>query len=483
MGIKMTPRLRDILKPRFHLFSAVAGLTFFAGCSVSPPGGRMATVASMAPDSWNASREARAGIDDDWIARFGDKQLSSLVDEAMQGNFDLQVAAERIRRAESVARLAGAPARPQLDAQLSGLRQKQRFVGLPFGGDAQSNNFGASLNVNWELDVWGRVRAGQRAAVADLQAREFDYKAGMTSLAAQLAKAWFALGETNDQIALAEEAVSIRDTVATAFQERFESALNEDGGLGTQIRLAQSDLESSKATLALWQGERERALRQIELLLGRYPSGKNLTNRGLPSPPPSPPSGLPSELLKRRPDVLAAERRFAGAGQRAKEARLARFPRLSLTASTGTVTDSLDNVLDSSFGVWSIGGGLVQPILTGGRLKEEELIARSDERIALGDLQNTVLQAFGEVEQALVAEKYLTKRVGALAKSAERAASASLASAQDFADGNVDALTLLTAQDRRIQTALLLANLRRIRLDNRVDLHLALGGDFRVRGK
>lgn len=218
-------------------------------------------------------------------------------------------------------------------------------------------------------------------------------------------------------------------------------------------------------------------------MLGRYPSGKNLTNRGLPSPPPSPPSGLPSELLKRRPDVLAAERRFAGAGQRAKEARLARFPRLSLTASTGTVTDSLDNVLDSSFGVWSIGGGLVQPILTGGRLKEEELIARSDERIALGDLQNTVLQAFGEVEQALVAEKYLTKRVGALAKSAERAASASLASAQDFADGNVDALTLLTAQDRRIQTALLLANLRRIRLDNRVDLHLALGGDFRVRGK
>lgn len=442
----------------------------------------MASVSSMAPDSWNATRQASAGIDNAWIDRFGDPQLSALVDQAMAGNLDLKVAAERVRRAQASARLAGADALPQLDASLTGTRQSQRYSFLA-NNAFQYNTFGASLNVNWELDVWGRVRAGQRAAVADLQAREFDLKAARTSLAAQLAKAWFALGEANDQIQLADEAVRIRTIVLDAFQERFDRAINEDGGLGTQIRLAQSDLESSKATLATWQGERERALRQIELLLGSYPAGKNITRKGLPAPPPAPPAGLPSELLMRRPDVLAAERRFAANAERTTEARRARFPSISLTGSNGTSTESLSKVLDSSFGVWSVGSGIAQPILQGGRLMEQENIARSDQRIALTELQQTVLKAFGEVEQALVAETYLAKRITALTKSAERAEAASLASAQDFADGNVDALTLLTAQDRRIQSALQLANLKRIRLDNRVDLHLALGGDFKVRSR
>jgi len=125
----------------------------------------------------------------------------------------------------------------------------------------------------------------------------------------------------------------------------------------------------------------------------------------------------------------------------------------------------------------------VQPIFTGGQLLEEQRIAVSDERIALEELQRDVLAAFGEVEQALVAEEYFARRVEAVAASARLARAAAESAVQDFADGVVDALTLLRAQDRMIQTSLQLASLRRARLDNRVNLHLALGGDYELGGK
>ncbi len=456
-----------------------------AGCSATAPDSRVAAVARMAPEGWSASREARAGVDNGWLRRFGDPQLAKLVDEAMADNPDLGVAAERVRRSQAVARLAGAEMKPQLQGQFTGRAQKQNLVGFPFPGGQSfvSESYGTSLDINWELDVWGRVRAAQGAAVADAQAGAMELEAARTSLAAQLAKAWFALGEANEQIELAREAVETRGLVATAFEERFERAIDDQGGTASQVRLAQTDLESSRATLALWEGERQRALRQIELLAGRYPEGKGWTSAGLPSPPPAPPAGLPSELLLRRPDLLAAERRLAAAGRRADSARRARFPRFSLTGSRGTSSDSLDEVLDSRFGVWSLGGGLVQPIFSGGRLLGEQRVAESDERIALRELQRDVLRAFGEVEQALVAEVYFAKRVEALSETARLASAAAEAAVQDFTDGVVDALTLLQAQDRKIQTGLSLASLRRARLDNRVNLHLALGGDFKLRGE
>jgi hypothetical protein len=177
-------------------------------------------------------------------------------------------------------------------------------------------------------------------------------------MAAQIAKAWFALGEANEQIVLAEAAVVVREKTVQSFEERFAAALVEEGGNASQLRLAQTELAGSRATLALWQSERERALRQIELLAGRYPAGRMLSASGLPALPPPPPAGLPSELLLRRPDLLAAERRFAAAAKRSKAARLAKYPSFSLTGSRGTNSDSLHEVLNSSNGVWSLAGGV-----------------------------------------------------------------------------------------------------------------------------
>ncbi|NRB26104.1 MAG: efflux transporter outer membrane subunit [Roseibacillus sp.] len=462
---------------------AVFGLAVLAaGCAVRPPESRISKVSAGVPERWIASKAARAGIDQDWIKRFGDSQLVALVDESMKNNPDLRVAAERIRRAEAVARLSGAARRVQVSGQITGQLQKQRFPGFPLKlGSNTAEVYGASLDVNWELDLWGRLRATQRAEIADQEAQEQDYRAARVSMAAQLAKAWFALGEANEQIGLAQGAILVRDKTARSIRERFAGAL--EGGLASQLRLAETDLAGSRAALARWEAERERALRQVELLVGRYPKGGSLSRRILPRAPASPPAGLASELLLRRPDILAAERRYAAAGSRFKAARLARYPSFSLTGRRGTSTDALHEVLDSRFGVWSLSGGVIQPLLSGGRLRQEAKIAGHDEEIALRELQRSVLRGFGEVEQALVAEEYFSKRERAEAESARSAREAAEAAIVDFAGGAVEALTLLSAQDRQVQTAFQLASLRRMRLDNRVNLHLALGGDFKLRGQ
>ncbi|MDG2488069.1 MAG: efflux transporter outer membrane subunit [Roseibacillus sp.] len=451
-----------------------------SGCSVVAVERSTDPVNKDYPSGWSVNPAGELGVDQNWIARFKDRQLAILVAEAMNQNPDLRATAERVLRAEAVARLAGARKKPQVSGQISGLQQKQRFPGFPIKlGSNTAESYGASLDINWEPDLWGRMRASQRAEVAESMAQSQDYRAARASLAGQLAKAWFVLGEAMEQIMLAEAAIEVRVKTVASIRERFAAAL--EGGLASQLRLAETDLASSRASLARWQAERAQAQRQIELLVGRFPAGMVAQPRGLPTAPPVPPSGLPSELLQRRPDIIAARQRYTAAGNRKSAARAARFPSFSLTGRAGTSTGALEEVLDSGFGIWSVAGSVVQPLIGGGRLRVEERIAGHDEIIALRELQGTILRAFAEVEQALVAEEFYAKREAAVADSARLAREAAEASILDFADGAVDALTLLAAQDRKVQTAFQLVSLRRIRLENRINLHLALGGDFQFR--
>jgi NodT family efflux transporter outer membrane factor (OMF) lipoprotein len=467
--------------------AVAAAALLLGGCTVgSSPDSEVAAVAAMAPKGWAATKEGRAGVDRAWIARFNDRQLEGLVEQSLEQNFDLRAAAERLRQAEALARQAGASLKPQVEGSLQGSNSEQKFVGFPFGDgipSSISDSYGSSLDVAWELDVWGRVRAGQSAAVGEAEAQGYELAAARNSLAAQIAKSWFALGEAVEQMQLARDELQVRRDAVEAVRGRFEAALQEEGGSASQLRLVQTELASAEADFAFWEGERERAGRQVEVLAGRYPAGLVEKERGMPAQPPRPPAGLPSELLLRRPDVLAAERRFASSGKRVDEARLAYYPSFRLTGSLGTSTTSLDKLLDSNFGVWSYGAGIVQPIFTGGRLKEDRRIAASRERESLAALQQTVLNAFGEVEQSLVAEDYISRRVEAVGRAAELARDAALSAAEEYAGGSGDVLTLLAALAQRIETASQLVTLRRLWLDNRVNLHLALGGDFRVRSK
>lgn len=469
---------------RIVIFFIVA--VCLCGCVPTAAPSRIDEANVEVPEAWRSSPSARKGVDRDWIQGIGGRQLASLVGEAMKSNPDLRAAAARVEKASAEARIAGAGRLPTLSGEGGMQRNQQRFVGFPFaapGGGVPGelfNNYGVSLNAAWELDVWGRLRAGQRAALADLEAEAAEMEAARVSLAAQVCKAWLALAEANEQVTLAEESTEARQILAAAVRERFERAITEDGGSAAQVRLTESEVAVGDALLAERKQERERAIRQLELLLGRYPSGKWIAASRLPSMPGRPPAGIPSELLMRRPDILAAERRLAAEGGRTREAQLARFPSIRLTGSMGTTTDSLRDILNSDFGVWSLGGSLTQPIFQGGRLAAQVERSRAVERRTAADLQRTVLRAFGEVEQALAADAFLREREAATARATALATDAALRAEEEFGAGTGDVLTLIDTRKQQIDTASQLAAIRRLRLDQRIDLHLALGGGFNL---
>ncbi len=467
--------------------STTVFLVTSCGSGVAPDS-QMEAVSAIAPGSWSASRAGRAGVDEEWVSRFGDRQLTALVSEAVRANPSMQSARERVNRAVILAKGSQAPALPQASAGLSANRNKQVFVGLPIPGSSGpltslATTLGASLDVSWEPDIWGKVSAAQSAELARLGAEENAFRAAQASLAGQVVKAWLALGEANEQLGLAKESLDIRKKTEVAIEERFALSLGDEGGTAAQLRLARTDSANAEGTIEQWKAEIARARRQLELLVGRYPAGQAGEGVTLPKLPPKPPTGLPSELLQRRPDVLEAERRFAAAIKDTKVADLARFPSFSLTSNVGRTSSQFQDLLDSDFGVWSLGGNLVTPILSGGRLQGDFQSAGSRERGALADLQRKVLDAFGEVEQALVADYFFDQRVAAARRALKEAKEADSASSRDYADGVDTVLTVLQARGQRIQIASQLVTLRRQRLQNRVDLHLALGGDFKVRGK
>lgn len=462
------------------------GLLCFPACRALSPANQLEQAELSPPSSWQASKEARSGVDHDWISRFKDSRLQKMVDEALANNRDLRAAAARRDQALQQARIAGAAGLPSADLSFGGNRQKQNFIGFPVGGPGAEpggvfsntfNQFNLNLAVNWELDIWGRIRAGQAAATAEAEAAEQEIRAAQTSLAGQIASTWFSLCEAREQVALASEAESLFRQTAEAVRDRFARGQQEDGGAGAQLRLAETDVATAQAARVERQQALEQATRQLEILLGRYPAGQ-ISSASLPSVPSKPPVGLPSELLQRRPDVLAAERRFAASGKRLSEARRALFPRLSLTTGGGTATGELGDLLKSDFGVWQLAGNVIQPIFTGGRLRAEANVRYAREREALADLQQTVLRAFGEVETALMAEKLLTQREASLASALSFARQADEAARADFASGVTDLLNVLSAQNRVVQLRAQLITLRRLRLENRINLHLALGGDF-----
>lgn len=466
--------------------AGVAGL-LLAGCVVAPPASRMAE-AGAAPGSWSATREAKAGIDDRWVKRFGGRELTGLVAEAYAANRDLRAAAARVERAAAAAKGAGAAARPQINAAVTGNRDARNFIGFPVGGGPGgegvlrtiNNTYGTQLGLSWEIDLWGRVRAGEQAALADLQAQGNAYRGARASLAAQIVRGWLLIAEIHAQIELAEEAVETRRATSELVRGRFERAAGGAQASASQLRLAETDVETARAALAGRQGERDQALRQLEILLGRYPAAGVAGASALPPVPAMPPAGLPSELLLRRPDVLVAERQLAAAGRRRDEAFLAFFPSFTLTASRGQSTDQLRRIFDSAFGVWSIAGQAAQPVLQGGRLKSQLEARTAEEKEALAGLQQTVLNAFGEVETALAADRFLAARVESIDAAFALARDGAESARRDFSLGTGDVLTLLAAENRRIDLASQRLTLRRLRLENRVNLHLALGGDFTI---
>ncbi len=417
-----------------------------------------------------------------WWSSFKDAQLDSLVAEVLWRNYDLAAVAASLDAAAARARIAGADVWPTLDLGLSGARRKQNFIGLPIGppggGGAvlstTSNSFGLSASSAWELDLWGRIRAGKRGALADVQAAAADLEAARLSLAAMTAKAWFGASEALLQVRLAQTTSDSYGRTGDWVRDRYDRGLRSS----LDLRLALANAASAAATTALREQLLDVATRQLEIILGRYPAAAIALQDSLFPVPPPVPAGLPSTLLLRRPDLIAAERRLVAADARLAEAWRAQFPRLGLTGSAGTSSSELADLLDNDFSVWSVAGNLLQPLFQGGRLRAGVDLAAAGVKQAAAAYASRLLQAFAEVESALAAEQLLARREHQQAIAAEQSVAARQLAEDRYHAGLEPYVTVLEAQRRGLVAESLLLAIRRQRLDARVNLHLALGGGF-----
>jgi NodT family efflux transporter outer membrane factor (OMF) lipoprotein len=461
---------------------SLAILLLLAGCG-SAPEVRPPVLDVDVPEAWTAVSPGETAAESgegggSWWHLFGDVKLNDLVAEALERNFDLEGAAARIDAAAAQARIAGSHLPPDLAASLTAARRKQRFVGLPIPGDdvltSTSNSFGASLDVTWEIDLWGRIRSGRSAALADVEAARADLEGARLSLAAQTAKTWFAAAEASQQVRLAEETVESYGRSAEEVRERYVRGVLSS----LDLRLALSNLASAEALLEAREQQLDESVRQLEILLGRYPGRGIAPAVELPGVPDPPPPGLPSDLVFRRPDLASAERRLASADARLAQARAGLYPRLSLTGGAGTASDELRDLLDRNGSVWNIVGNLLQPLFQGGRLRAGVDLAEASTRQAAAAYGGALLNAFAEVEATLAAEGRLARREDRLAEAAGQAAAAEELAGEQYRLGLVDQVTLLEAQRRNLTARSEYISARRARLDARVNLHLALGGGF-----
>ncbi len=453
-------------------------LLFIAACA-SAPGMKRPALRSATPEAWTAGATTQAPGDTLWWTRFGDARLDSLIREAITHNFNLQATAARLRAAAAQAKIAGAPLYPQIGAGFGASRRKQNFIGLPIPGSggvlsSTTNSFGVSIDLSWEGDLWGRLGAGKAAATADYQAARADLRGARLSLSAQTARAWFAAIEARRQVALAQASVENYQTSLEQVRTRYERGLRPS----LDLRLTASNLAIAKDLLQQRKQRYDSVLRQLELLLGRYPGAMLTPGVSLPPVPEEVPAGLPADLVGRRPDLVGAERRLAASYARLKQARRALYPRISLTASGGTASNDLNDLLKGDFSVWNIVGNIVQPLFQGGRLRGGIDLARSQSDQALALYAQSVLAAFADVERALSAERFLAHRQEALEEATEQALAARRLAEERYAGGLTDLITMLDAQRRAYDAESRLLSVRRLRLDARIDLHLALGGGF-----
>ncbi len=482
----MTGSRRRHLATRSPLPATGAALILVA-CASGPPPAPLA-LGVEPPASWSAPAAGDAPPagpppDAPWWSGFGDEELDRMVDLALAANRDLAAAAARVEAASAQARIAGAALLPQAALGADAGRRRQNFIGLPIPGreggvlSSLSTTFGGSLGLSWEADLWGRLAAGEAAALSELSASRADLDGARLSLAGQTARAWFAAIEAAGQVDLAERTLETRRVTRDQIRRRFEAGLRS----ALDLRLAIANHAAAEAALAGRRRQLDASVRRLELLLSRYPGAElagRLAGRALPALPPAPPAGLPAELVTRRPDLAAVDRRLEAAGLGIRQARAALYPRLSLTGSAGRLGGEVGDLLDSDFSVWSIASSLLAPLFQGGRLRAGVELAEARYEELAERYAQTVLRAFAEVELALAAEEHLAGQAAALAVAAEQSAEAERQAEDRYRAGLGPYLAVLEAQRQAADTRSRLLETRRQLLDARVDFHLALGGGW-----
>lgn len=464
-------------------FLAIPLALLLAGCTVGPNYERPkvpAPISFRAPEPLPPDQAASLA-DLKWFEVFKDPELQQLVRTGLTQNYDLRDAVARVEQARANLGITRSNQIPQLRAGGDvDLTRLSRDGSLPLPASFvpnQNRNWGeASLQMlSFELDLWGRLRRATEASRASLLSAEENRKAVVTTLVSDVATAYFNLRELDYELDISTSTLATRQESLELTRQR------ETGGVATELDLRQSEqlVETAAETIPSLQQQIEQTENQISLLLGQNPGpvarGKSLTDQEFP---PEVPSGIPSALLNRRPDIRAAEQNLIAANAQIGVAKAAYFPQISLTAALGGQSTQLASLFAGPKAIYNFVPQVSQPIFTAGKLKSGVRLAEAERDSALVQYEKAISTAFSEVSNALVAHQRVRE-----SRVHQQALVAALEDRKRLSymryRGGVDTQLNALDSDRDLfQAQLTLAQLKRGEIISVVQLYKALGGGW-----
>ncbi|MGA9725402.1 MAG: efflux transporter outer membrane subunit [Candidatus Binatus sp.] len=411
-----------------------------------------------------------------WWSVFKDQNLQQLIAVALAHNYDLQLAVARVDQARSLVWVAASPFYPQAGYQAFAGRERIFLPNEEAGGNLTFNAFGALLNATWEIDVWGRIRRSTEAARANLFAQEDVRRGVMLTLVSDVATGYFRLIELDREMAIAQESSRTYKQTLDLFSQRFE--FGKDSKL--PVERAQAAYDFSIASIASLQRARVQQENALSVLLGAYPReierGMDLTEQSMPIAP----VGLTTDLLQRRPDIMQAEQTMIGANAEIGVAVANFFPRIGITALYGGQSPNIGDVFESSFSIWNIAGGFAGPLFQGGRLIESYYAQQAFWDQTIAQYKQTVLVAFQEVSDSLIAEQTLIDQRAALVHQVGSLRESVDLSLLRYNAGRASYFEVLEAEQLLFPAEDAVAQTQRDQLLAIVNLYKALGGGWNL---
>jgi len=428
-----------------------------------------------APIYRDATAQTASAISPDWWRTFNDPALDALETRALAANQDLRAALARVQQARAVAGVARADYLPSLSADPSVNRERtSRTVDNTLPA-SPSTTYRLPLDLTWELDLFGRVRRLNESTRAELAAAGATFEAARLSLTAEVATTHFTLRALDRELSVVNSTAALRRDALKLVRARADSGTASD----LDVSRAETELSTTEADAAALASRRASTQDALAVLLGEAaPAFADAANTELASNIPSVPAGLPSSLLSRRPDIVAAERALAAANARIGVAKSAFFPSISLTGSAGYASADINNLFKSDSRLWSIGPSLYLPIFQGGRNRANLANARAVFEENLAAYRQSVLVAFREVQDALTTSRLLVDQSAAQSRAVTSARRGAELAQKRYDAGYVSYLEVVDAQRTALEVERADARLAGQRWVTEIALIKALGGGW-----
>ncbi len=446
----------------------------FAGCALGPDYRRPHM---PPPEVWRdtASASPASLADLPWWELFEDEELRRLVQAALEANKDLRIAVTRVDQARAQLGIVRSDQFPRIDAGASATTNRISENAFPRGLGGEADRFATTLDMTFEIDIWGRLRRAREAARAELLATEEARHTVVMTLVSDVATAYLRLRQLDLERDTTQRSVDSRRGSLQIVRERFEAGLTS----ALDLHRAEAELASTNSQIPDLERQIAQTENQLSILLGRNPGG---IDRGRPltgqTTPPTVPAGLPSALLERRPDIRQAEAGLVAANARIGVAKAEFFPRISLTGFFGFASEALSDLFKGPSRIWQFGPSATQPIFNAGRNRSNLELAEAREREALIRYEQVIQQAFREVEDALVAHRK-TGEARAEQAVAVRASREALSLAEErYTSGLTSYLDVLDAQRTLLSAEVAESRTLLSQLVSVVQLYRALGGGW-----